>query len=607
METESAEQGQVESTSRTQAGDATDGSGESSGGSTRAGESSESQRSKIEDASGSDAQELEWQFEAGDLEEVESWLDDHESQGGLTVAPGVTKNLTDSYYDTEDSMLYRAGYALRIRQRGKSTEATMKSIAPATDGLRQRRELSEAMEDGGISTFRESGGKVGERLRLLTGRKELQKLFEVNTRRRVFELSFEDPEEQSNVDLSDGSDSVVFGEIALDETEIPLGSGEEPAKLSRVEIEAASEALTRDVRHLVEEMRSAHRLSPARISKYEAGLYATGIVPEDQPELGSTHVDASLSTGEVAYAVLRRQFARLQHHEPGVRLGEDPEAVHDMRVASRRMRAAIKLFREALPERALWLESELKWLAGGLGDVRDLDVELEELNAWAASEEASEEKVAESTRAFEGLIEAVEEQRGQARERMLQALDSARYERLIASFTSMLRRGPARSTIGSTLKGSKAGTRITTAAPRLLSRRYKKFRKAAGRIREDGASAEDYHELRKKGKSLRYALEFHREVYGSPVKNLIRPLKSLQDDLGRHQDTVVAAKQLRDLSLGVDHGLSSESVFAMGAYAERYRREGAELRVEIPRSKAFRNLSSRATQKELEKKLDKRR
>lgn len=597
METESAEQGQVAGTSQSNGGGATDGSGESS----------ESQRSKIEDTSGSDARELEWQFEAGNLKEIESWLDERESHSGLTVAPGVTRNLTDSYYDTKDWMLYRAGYSLRIRQRGKSAEATMKTIAPATEGLHQRQELSESLENGEISTLREVEGKLGERLRVLAGRKELEKLFEVKTRRRAFELRFEDPEEQSNGGSSDGSDGVVLGEVALDDTGILLGSGEEPAKLSRVEIEALPEAFTRDLRHLVEEMRSAHRLSPTRVSKYEAGLYATGIVPEDQPDLGSTHIDASLSTGEVAYAVLRRQFARLQHHEPGVRFGEDPEEVHDMRVASRRMRAAIKLFSEALPERALWLEGELKWLAGALGEVRDLDVELEELNAWAASEEDSEEAGAESTKAFEDLIEAVEEQRGQARERMLQALDSARYERLLASFTSILRRGPARSTAGSIEKGSKAGTPISRAAPRLLSRRYKKFRKAAGRIREGDASTEDYHELRKKGKSLRYALEFHREVYGSPAKNLIRPLKSLQDDLGRHQDTLVAAKQLQDLSLGEDHGLSSAAVFAMGAYAERYRRESAELRAEIPRSKSFRNLSSRSTQKDLEKKLDKRR
>lgn len=556
--------------------------------------------SRVEDASGADARELEWQFEAADLKEIESWLEEEQDDrggSGLSVAPGVTKNLIDTYYDTDDWVLYRAGYSLRIRQRGKSAEATMKSIAAAEDGIRQRQEISESLENGEISTLRGSEGRVGERLRVLAGSKELEKLFEVNTHRRAFELSYKLNAAEADEDSTEGK---ALGEVALDETEIPLGRGEEPARLRRVEIETLPEDLSRDVRHFVEQMRSTHGLSSTRISKYEAGLYATGLVPGDQSDLGSTRIDASLSTGEVAYAVLRRQFARLWHHEPGVRLGEDPEEVHDMRVGSRRMRAAIKLFSEALPERALWLEGELKWLAGALGEVRNLDVELEELNAWAASEEAD-------SKAFEDLVEAVEEQRIQARARMLEALDSARHERLLSSFGAMLRRGPTGEPTGSTEKGSKADTPITSAAPRLLSRRYKKFRKAAGRITEDDASVEDYHELRKKGKSLRYALEFHREVYGSPVKSLIRPLKSLQDDLGRHQDAVVGAEQLRGLSVGDDHGHSSEAVFAMGAYAERYRREGAELRAEIPRSKAFRTVSSRSTQKDLEKKLDKRR
>lgn len=549
----------------------------------------ESENSRVEDASGTEAREVEWQFDADDLAPVEEWLEGYPADSRIKVGAGATRNLTDAYYDTKGWILYRAGYTLRIRQRGKSAEATMKSIAPADEGIHRRREISESLENGELSTLRKSEGKVGERLRMLAGSRDLQQLFEVKTHRRAFKLHFGEPDEGK-----------VLGEVALDETEIPLGRGEDSARLRRVEVEVTPEALAPDstdpdLRHFVEELRFAHGLSSTRISKYEASLYATGLVPDDQSELGPTHIDASMSTGEVAYAVLRRQLAALQEHEPGTRLGEDPEEVHDMRVATRRLRAAVKLFSEALPDRALWLEKELRWLAGALGEVRDLDVELDELNAWAAGEQGD-------TDSFEDLIEAVEEQRAHARGRMLEALDSGRYERLVTSFATMLRRGPA----GSNEKDSKSGVPITSAAPKLLSRRYNKFRKAAKRIAED-ASPEDYHELRKKGKSLRYALEFHREVYGSPLKSLVRPLKSLQDDLGRHQDAVVAADQLEGLGSAGEQNRSNAAVFAMGAYAERYRREAAELRAEIPRSEAFRTLRSRGTQKELEKKLDKRR
>lgn len=158
MEAESTEQGQGNSASRSPNEDAQS--------PVAASEGSEIQGSKVEDDSGTDAREVEWQFDATELKAIESWLDDRESGDGLTVAPGVTRNLTDAYYDTKDWILYRVGYALRIRQRGKSAEATMKSISPATGGVSQRRELSESLENGEVSTLRKSEGKVGERLLL---------------------------------------------------------------------------------------------------------------------------------------------------------------------------------------------------------------------------------------------------------------------------------------------------------------------------------------------------------------------------------------------------------------------------------------------------------
>ncbi len=85
--------------------------------------------------------------------------------------------------------------------------------------------------------------------------------------------------------------------------------------------------------------------------------------------------------GELAFAVLRRQLAVLRDKEPGTRLGEDVEELHDMRVATRRLRAALALFAGVLPVRAQTFRQELGWLAGVLGAVRDLDVQLEGLAA----------------------------------------------------------------------------------------------------------------------------------------------------------------------------------------------------------------------------------
>jgi CHAD domain-containing protein len=110
---------------------------------------------------------------------------------------------------------------------------------------------------------------------------------------------------------------------------------------------------------------------------------------------------------------------------------EDPEELHDMRVATRRLRAALKLYSDVLPKRSERYERDLRWVAGALGEVRDLDVHLERL-----SEESSR-----NGEDLEEVVALLRERRVGARRRMLEALDSNRYERLVASFSGTLRRG----------------------------------------------------------------------------------------------------------------------------------------------------------------------
>src|SRR5918998_690738 len=314
-----------------------------------------------------DHQEIEWQFEAADLEPVDSWLQEHASGSGLAVVPGATKELIDIYYDTEDWRLYRAGYALRLRRDGKDAEATMKSLAPAEGALRRRREISEPL-DGNVRTPKGSPGAVGERVRRLAGDRDLHPLFDARTRRRTFALH---PEGSS------GKHAV--GEVALDETEFHR-DGEAPARLSRIEVEVDSDAAPGvGVEEFVDELRNALGLRPAEASKFVTGLSAAGLSPVVAPDLGPTLVDASLSASEVAFAILRQHFAVMLAHEPGVRLGDDPEELHDMRVATRRLRAALKLYADVLHKRAEQYERDLRFVANALGEVRDLDVHLERL------------------------------------------------------------------------------------------------------------------------------------------------------------------------------------------------------------------------------------
>ena len=523
-----------------------------------------------------DHQEVEWQFEAADLDLVGNWLEEHPSASGLAVVPEATRELLDTYYDTEDWRFYRAGYALRVRRDGESLEATMKSLTPAGGALRQRREISEPLEG---KTLKGSRGPVGERVRRLAGARDLRPLFEIHTRRRAFALR---PERSSaNGVVEDASGNIrqhgterTLGEVVLDETEI---SGEAPTRLSRIEVEVASDA---GLEEFVDGLRDALELRPTETSKFRSGLSASGLKPEAALDLGPTQVDASMSAGEVAFAVLRRHFAAMLAYEPGVRLGEDPEDLHDMRVATRRLRATLKLYSDALPKRAERYERDLRYVANALGEVRDLDVHLERLVGEASRDGGI----------LQGVIAVLREHRVGARRNMLQTLDSDRYERFVSSFSGTLRRGR-----------SPAPTRpILEAAPELVRRRSRKVRRAADRLASD-SPPEEFHDLRKKGRRLRYALEPLQGIYGKPAKKMIKFLKAIQDELGDHQDFVVAVELMEELGSGGD--LPPRTVFSMGSMAGRYTRDAAKMREDFLGSKPLRALRRGRPWKKLRKEM----
>jgi triphosphatase len=535
-----------------------------------------------------DHEEIEWQLEAVDLALVDNWLKEHPSGAGVTIVPEPARELRDVYYDTEDWRLYRAGYALRVRRDNESAEATMKALMPSEGGIRRRREISEPLK--GVQTPKGIPGPVGERVRRVAGSADLRPLFEVSTRRRTFALCSETPSSGEIVEDTSGNirlqnseqDAIVLAEVALDESEI-FANGGDSTHLSRVEVEVGSDAAIHDgVRDFVEVLKEALKLRPTRTSKFRTGLSVAGLSPEVALDLGPTEIDATLPCGGVAFAILRRHFGQMLAHEPGVRLGEDPEELHDMRVATRRLRAALKLYSDFLPKRAERYERDLRWVAGALGEVRDLDVHLEGL-----SEEASR-----NGEILEELVSLLRERRNEARRGMLEALDSNRYERLIASFSATLRRG----------RSPTPTSPILEVAPNLIRDRYKKVRKSANRLSED-SPPEHYHDLRKKGKRLRYALEPLQEIYGKQAKKMVKLLKKTQDDLGDHQDFIVASGLMEELGVAGDR--PPQVIFSMGSMAEGYGREASTIRMRFLGSKSLRSLKDGKEWRKLRKKMEK--
>jgi triphosphatase len=513
-----------------------------------------------------DPVEIEWQFDALDLRPVERWLAtlptlsvETDDGGTVTALAKTPRRLTDSYLDTADWRLARAGFVVRTRRRGRHDEVTLKDSRPAEGtGLRQRLEVTEVLPSAGVSGLG-SDGPVGRRLHAIVGVHPLREVLQVRTRRRPFALRV------GGVDAA---------EIALDETVIVVGNGQRPMQLRRVEVEVQPDWL-RALEPIVAQLRSSCGLQPAHLSKFEAGLLALGQEIPGSPDLGPTAVNEESTIGELAYAVLRRQFTVLREKEPGTRLGEDIEELHDMRVATRRLRAALALFSHVLPVRAQTFREELGWLAGVLGAVRDLDVQIEGLDEMVANTAGLAAALPATDHDPLGELAALlERERDEARADMLDALDSVRWDRLAKGLSAMVQQGPARRSVA---------TRVPAVVvlPDLIEARHTAVAKAAKRAKKSGVVT-DFHRLRIRCKRLRYALEFSSEVYGGRTGRFVRQLSALQDELGQMQDAEVACLRLAELATGEDR-LPAATVFLMGGVAENHRRQVERFLRDLPR------------------------
>jgi CHAD domain-containing protein len=237
--------------------------------------------------------------------------------------------------------------------------------------------------------------------------------------------------------------------------------------------------------------------------------------------IGSAPAERPNDPFKALRALLRVQLGAILRHDPGTRLGTDPEDLHDMRVAVRRSRALLRAGSTLLAGDRPELGEELKWLGAVLGDVRDLDVLLERLHGTAAALGSPDTKEAER------LLAVLERERKRTRAVLLKALESPRYLALLDRYETEL----------DSLVPS--GERTTLAA--LVTREVKKLRKAVRALPDDPPD-ESLHDLRKRGKRLRYAAELARDT------DVAKQAKRFQDVLGEHQDSVVAEARLRALA-----------------------------------------------------------
>jgi len=279
------------------------------------------------------------------------------------------------------------------------------------------------------------------------------------------------------------------------------------------------------------------------------------------------------SMAEAGRKVMLYHFAEMLRHEDATMLGEDIEALHDMRVATRRMRAAFEVFSEAF-EPAI-LKPHLKGLrmtGRALGQVRDLDVFMEKAQNYL-------DALPEADRSgLNPLLLAWGEQRENARAEMLAHLGGENYRIFKQEFNLFLQTPGAGARPIS--QDQPVPTIVRDVAPALIYTRLASVR-AFDKILQT-ARIEQLHALRIEFKKLRYTVEFFREVLGEQAKAVIDDLKKLQDHLGDLNDAEVATLILREFLDNwdarqaerlLDERQNPEAIFAYltARHAERYR------------------------------------
>lgn len=473
---------------------------------------------------------------------------------GLTAIAGVDhvgtrsdQTLDAVYFDTATLALAARRITLRRRTGGKDAGWHLK--LPVAAG--ERREIKEPLNKDLDS--------VPLRLKQLvlahTRNQELVAVAHLTTRRTAIPLVAAD-----GTVLAEFSDDRVESRILLEpvdkaawrEWEIELIDGH------RKLLDAAGMVFAR-AGHLPAEL-------PSKLARALGARYPAGTNPAPEPRRKG---DASA----VLLWYMHAQVEALKAHDPGVREGA-PDAIHQLRVAARRMRSVLASFRKLTDKGTTqFLRGELKWLAGAVGAARDLEVMRTHLNDLISAEPPD--------LIIGPVKQHIEDQLGAAYEAALAeglaAMTGDRYFRLLDALDDFL---------ASPLLGGPADKRAPGTIARLVNAERKRLRRAVKGLDEmpDEASLDAaLHEVRKSAKRVRYAAEAALPIFGKRGANLARTAEEIQTILGDQQDSVVIREKLRSLATESREG-GEGNEFTYGRLHALEQQRGADARTRFFRA-----------------------
>jgi CHAD domain-containing protein len=448
------------------------------------------------------------------------------SGDGLVVADREPQRLTTVYIDTPDLRIARWGCSLRHRVgEGPGGVWTVK-LPPVEEGSVLAR--SEHTFDG--DDPKKLPAAATDLLTAYVRSGQLSGVVRLRTLRRGVEVRSE---------LGDSLAMVTDDEVSV------MDGRRVATRFRELEVELDPASPREVAEEILSRLRSAGAGAVDNVPKLVRAVGPRAVEPPDVvvPELGERS-----SVEDVVRRALAASVVRLLRHDAGVRLGEDPEDVHQARVATRRLRSDLRTFRDVVePSWAVPLRAELKWLGGELGAVRDAEVLRDRLRGREPRLPARDRARAER------LLEGLDRRRDEDRQHLLASMREPRYVALLDALVDAAA-APA-------VLPDVADAPAATALRPTLEAPWKHLRNAVDVAAAD-PSDEALHAARIRAKRVRYAAEALAPVFGKRAKSFAEAAVGLQDVLGEHQDAVVAEAWLREAGTG-----SASQAFVAGQLA----------------------------------------
>ena len=430
-------------------------------------------------------------------------------------ARAVRRRLHSVYFDTPAFDLWRQGIALRVRREGRRWLQTVKGGGMAQGGLHRRAEAEAEVAGPAPDISRIRDRKLADAFDSPQLRARLRPVFTTAFTRdsRTLEL-----------------DAGARVEASVDEGVIRSGNRAEAVSELELELKGGTP------RHLYElalKLAEDVPLSIGDRSKAERGYALARGEPEAPVKARPAVLDRSMSVSDAFKAVMWANLSHLQANERGMLEGRDPEYLHQMRVALRRLRSAVGVFAPLFPETEITpMRTELKWLAANLGPARDWDVFITEtLPPIDAAFGAR--------RGLRDLAKRCESLRRAANARARRAVRLPRYRHFVLSAAAWLAADDWVTRLDESARGALLSP-VGDFAAAVLERRYDQVRKKGRKL--DKLSSLELHRLRIAIKKFRYAADFFAGLFeAGTVRKALKRLSRLQNIQGAMNDAATVA------------------------------------------------------------------